>query len=246
MNEKKLRTVLNFMDNFNYDHVIIKEAADEIGIDANELKEKSLNDFKDKQTTSEIQELRYQHYEGRRQAKIELVAQKILSNSESAKSPINKSYASTSRALNTVSLSKESEKSFSERTSERNLTVPYSPIDFANQKLETINKNLKRFLVVENNSKNLTLKSEFKRLKLLRKQRDMERRIMMEMSLSEEKRKLEIEIRDTRRKEIYEKKIMEIEQHNLKALSEDRSIPKSTSAFKNLSGSKFKTPKITE
>ena len=204
--QKEIKQVLQFIILNNYSHPIITYACKELSIPSEQLIPKTISDLEEKTATKEINELRIQHYEARRKAKLNLIAEFIIENKLHQR-PKPKDLRSQSP-----------QKSFKKDCSPN---VSFTQEIQTDRKANNIKNEIIKRLAVEENRKRIEKEHEKIKNATEQKIKEKEKR---EKLLNFNKKLFEV--RDKRIKERLEKKIKDIELHEIQALK--------TSSFYNV------------
>ncbi|CAG9330494.1 unnamed protein product [Blepharisma stoltei] len=217
----QLKLIHSFMKKVNYIHPLLVPTLNELGLSPNELQPKPIEEFSDKNSTMEVQMLRYSHYEARRQAKIE-----ILSNTLFSKGLFAHKFDS---ATNSPDDSRVSTNSPSPLRIKRSLSVihkepdvtpryPISPLTTTQRQVLLQQQKLDRFLRVQNNQKYLRVNKEKEIISKEIRQEMKLKKLEEDKALKEAERKQKIQENNMKRQEKLKRKYVEIQENETKAL----------------------------
>ena len=200
-----INQLLSFISKQNFYHPLINYACKELGIPNEQLIPKTLLQIQDKNTSKEVNELRFQHFEARRKAKLNIIAEYLLEN----KLFVTYSSKSVNKVTLTPSPSKTPRK-YTENTPSASVT---QEINTERKAVNIKNRIIKRLTVNEN-------------LKKIQQDKEEARKIVEQKIKDKEKREKNIlintkqfEVRDQRIKERLEKKQSDIEKHEKSVLN---------------------------
>ena len=195
-----IKKFINFIASAKLSHRVVQYACNEVGISIEEIYEKKYEEIEDKNSTKELNELRFSHYEARRKAKINIISDYLNSH----KTSFTKGSASNKKITITPSHNRATHSSeLTTQSQEGNL----------DHKVRIMKSKIVNQLMVEENLKRIKQENEVK--KTVTEQRIKEK----EMREVKKVRNTKIfEIRDQRIKERLIKKQKDIEDHEEKAL----------------------------
>jgi hypothetical protein len=199
---KKLDKILNFIAGTEYSHPIVLYVCKELKMPVEQLLPKTFEDIQDSVSTREVNILRFEHYEARRKAKLNLVAEYILEKhlfSGSKNRTISKLYLVTSSDRNATLSSNSS----------------FNRDALTERKANIIKNQIIKRLTVQENLKKLKKEEEESRLANEKKIKEKEKR-----EKKYKKNTKIFEIRDQRIKERLEKKQKDIEENEIQALKD--------------------------
>lgn len=204
---KEARKLVTMMASKNFFHPLVNYACSELGIPNDHVIPIKYTEIEDKTVSKELNELRYQHTEARRKAKINLIAsflidQKLIPSSQKPSTAKNPSTPNPSRP--------------NEKQTQSSPNSSYAQEVFTERKKLHYKNQIIHKLTVEEN------------LKIIKKQEEEARKVTEQKIKQKEKREKilnrntrNFEIRDKRIKERLEKKNRDIEEHELQAMKID-------------------------
>ena len=202
--EKQIRLIIALIRSINYSHPVILKACKELRINPEEIKPKKLEDFWDKNTCAEIHELRYQHSEKRRKARLETVAEKILQNGGNFTNLLA-SEAPSHKPTHSLS-PKQSEKLLLTTKLDNSTIHPLTTRDLSHKKYLFQKKKLDHLLKVVGNLKQIKYEEEIKKIKIVNEIDKKQKKIEEEKNHFEEKRLKKINESQAKREEKLKKK----------------------------------------
>lgn len=197
--EKHLRLVQAVIRTSDYSHPIVLSTCRDLNIDPEDLRPKKLKDFADKKTCPEIHELRFNHFEAKRRAKMEKVAATILKSGVNILNIINQDLKPVH--FQRYSLSPEQSEAIIKPKTVDTTIAPLTGRDLSKGKLKFQKRKLERFLRVMGNIKEIKCQEELRKMKLNSELEKRVRKIEEEKILNEEKRIEKIVKLNARREE---------------------------------------------
>jgi len=193
--EKTVEKAKNFMKKHNYEHPSILKVCSELKLSPEELKEKTPEEFREKCTSSEIQKLRFNHFEARRRGKVEIVAKTLANDCEPKK------------------LSSTTPKP-------RKMPSLLSIDEITKLRIQNQKTKLKKYLKFQENLKNLKISEEQKKAQILKKEIQKFKKLELEKKHTEDQRLKKIMESNSKRQEKLDlKHLANLEREN-RALSQ--------------------------
>jgi hypothetical protein len=213
----EIRKALKFIIEIGLDHEIVIKACNELGIAPDQIKVKPRSYFEEKNVCKEAENLRFQHYEARRRARLLVIAEFLIENniySTRENSKLLKSRSSASR---------------NKQRSGGSLPI-VSQTELSSRKLKIAKNQIIKRLKFEQNRKKIKEEEENSR-------RIMDQKIQLKLLKNERKespqKKKFYEIHEKRIKDILIKKYKEQDEHELRALNlyENKNTSTKTNSF---------------